>query len=210
MIPPGYRRVGLWPAFFIVATAVEVGILSQALQRASSGLAKTSEGKAAEVEQLIAPALEAMGYDIVRVQLSGGDSLRLQIMAERRSDGSMNVDDCAEVSRAVAAILDVEDPIDSAYTLEVSSPGIDRPLTRLADFDRFAGFEARIETGQPVEGRRRFRGRLLGSRGENIALVCDDDEITLPFAELQKAKLVLTDELIAASRQDDQPSDEQD
>jgi ribosome maturation factor RimP len=146
----------------------------------------------------------------VRVQLSGGDSLRLQIMAERRRDGGMNVEDCAQVSRAVAAILDVEDPIDSAYTLEVSSPGIDRPLTRLADFDRFAGFEVRIETGQPVEGRRRFRGRLLGSRGESIALVCDDDEIMLPFAEVQKAKLVLTDELIAASQQDDQPADEQD
>src|SRR3546814_3630904 len=87
-----------------------------------------------------------MGYDIVRVQLSGGDWLRLQIMAERRTDGGMDVDDCAEVSRAVAAILDVEDPVDSAYTLEVSSPGIDRPLTRLADFDRFAGFEARLET----------------------------------------------------------------
>src|SRR3546814_5159241 len=97
-----------------------------------------------------------MGYDIVRVQLSGGDWLRLQIMAERRTDGGMDVDDCAEVSRAVAAILDVEDPVDSAYTLEVSSPGIDRPLTRLADFDRFAGFEARLETALPIEGRRRL------------------------------------------------------
>jgi ribosome maturation factor RimP len=165
--------------------------------------AKTSEGKAAEVEELITPAIEAMGYDIVRVQLSGGDRLRLQVMAERRSDGSMNVDDCAEVSRAVAAILDVEDPIDSAYTLEVSSPGIDRPLTRLADFDRFAGFEARIETALPVDGRRRFRGRLLGTRGTDIAMVCEEDEITLPFADVQKAKLVLTDALIAASRQAD-------
>jgi len=210
MIPPGYRRVGLWPAFFIVATAVEVGILSQALQRASSGLAKTSEGKAAEVEQLIAPALEAMGYDIVRVQLSGGDSLRLQIMAERRSDGSMNVDDCAEVSRAVAAILDVEDPIDSAYTLEVSSPGIDRPLTRLADFDRFAGFEARLETALPVDGRRRFRGRLLGTRGADIVVVCEEGELTVPFADMQKAKLVLTDDLIAASRQAEEPANGQD
>jgi ribosome maturation factor RimP len=112
--------------------------------------------------------------------------------------------------RAVAAILDVEDPIDSAYKLEVSSPGNDRPLTRQADFDRYAGVEVRIETGQPVEGRRPVRGRLLGSRGESIALVCDDDEIMLPFAEVQKAKLVLTDELIAASQQDDQPADEQD
>lgn len=197
--------------------------MSQALQKASSGLAetsgmssaqsnvqtraKTSEGKAAEVERLVAPAVEAMGYDIVRIQLSGGDRLRLQIMAERRADGGMNVDDCAEVSRAVAAILDVEDPIDSAYTLEVSSPGIDRPLTRLADFDRFAGFEARIETEQPIDGRRRFRGRLLGTRGSDIAMICDENEITLPFVELHKAKLVLTDELIAASRGADGPTD---
>ena len=192
--------------------------MSQALQEASSGLAassamssresmaKTSEGKAAEVERLIAPSIEAMGYDIVRVQLSGGDRLRLQIMAERRADGGMNVDDCTEVSRAVAAILDVEDPIDSAYTLEVSSPGIDRPLTRLGDFDRFAGFEARVETLQPVDGRRRFRGRLLGTRGADIAMICEDNEIVLPFAGVQKAKLVLTDELIAASRQADRPA----
>lgn len=169
-------------------------------------MAKTSEGKAAEVERLIAPSIEAMGYDIVRVQLSGGDRLRLQIMAERRADGGMNVDDCTEVSRAVAAILDVEDPIDSAYTLEVSSPGIDRPLTRLGDFDRFAGFEARVETLQPVDGRRRFRGRLLGTRGADIAMICEDNEIVLPFAGVQKAKLVLTDELIAASRQADRPA----
>lgn len=182
--------------------------MSHALGKASSGLAetgisKTSEGKAAEVERLIAPAVAAMGYDIVRVLLTGGDRLRLQIMAERQSDGGMNVDDCAEVSRAVAAILDVEDPIDSAYALEVSSPGIDRPLTRLADFDRFAGFEVRIETAMPIDGRRRFRGRLLGTRGHDIAMVCEDNEITLPFADLHKAKLVLTDELIAASRQAD-------
>lgn len=165
----------------------------------AGGPAKTSEGKAAEVERLIAPAVEAMGYDIVRVQLAGGDRLKLQIMAERRSDGGMNVDDCAEISRAAAAILDVEDPIDSAYTLEVSSPGLDRPLTRLADFDRFAGFEAKVELMQPRDGRRRFRGRLLGTRETEIVLACEDGEIALPFAEMQKAKLVITDDLIAAS-----------
>ncbi len=177
----------------------------QALEPASSGLAKTSEGKAAEVEALIAPALQAMGYDIVRVLLSGGERLRLQIMAERQTDGGMNVDDCAEVSRAVAAILDVEDPIESAYTLEVSSPGIDRPLTRLADFDRFAGFEGRVEMVNPIDGRRRFSGRLLGTRGESVVLDCEEGEVALPFAALHKAKLVLTDELIAASRQPAHP-----
>ncbi|WP_319633500.1 ribosome maturation factor RimP [Pelagibius marinus] len=181
--------------------------MSQALKGASSGLAdasgrgpaKTSEGKAAEVERLIAPAVEAMGYDIVRVLLSGGDRLCLQIMAERRSDGGMNVDDCAAISRAAAAILDVEDPIDSAYTLEVSSPGLDRPLTRLADFDRFAGFEAKVEMQMPIDERRRFRGRLLGTRDENIVLACEEGETVLPFAEMMKAKLVITDDLIAAS-----------
>jgi ribosome maturation factor RimP len=219
MIPPGYRKVGRRPAFFYYRNRNGGWALSQALQEASSGLAassamssaesraKTSEGKAAEVERLIGPAIEAMGYGIVRVQLSGGDRLRLQVMAERRADGSMSVDDCAEVSRAVAAILDVEDPIDSAYTLEVSSPGIDRPLTRLSDFDRFAGFEVRVETSLPIDGRRRFRGRLLGTRGTDIAMVCEDNEITLPFADLQKAKLVLTDELIAASRRAEQAAD---
>ncbi|GAB4394703.1 MAG: hypothetical protein Tsb0032_22310 [Kiloniellaceae bacterium] len=182
--------------------------MSQALKGASSGLAdasgkplaKTSEGKAAEVERLIAPAVEAMGYDIVRVLLSGGERLRLQIMAERRSDGGMNVDDCAEISRAAAAILDVEDPIDSAYTLEVSSPGLDRPLTRLADFDRFAGFEAKVEMTLAVDGRRRYRGRLLGTRDAEILMACEEGEVALPFADMMKAKLVITDDLIAASR----------
>jgi len=196
---------------------VEVGLLSQAFEKASSGLAgagartaaetaaetmaKTSEGKAAEVERLIAPAVEAMGYDIVRVLLSGGERLRLQIMAERQSDGGMNVDDCTQVSRAVAAILDVEDPIDSAYALEVSSPGIDRPLTRLADFDRFAGFEARVEMALPVDGRRRFTGRLTGTGDGTILLAAEDGDIALPFADMQRAKLLLTDDLIAASGQ---------
>lgn len=175
--------------------------MSQALERAPARLAKTSEGKAAEVEALIAPALEAMGFDIVRVLLSGGDRLRLQIMAERLADGGMSVDNCAEVSRAVAAILDVEDPIDQAYTLEVSSPGIDRPLTRLADFDRFAGFEGRVELVHPLDGRRRFSGRLRGTREEQVLLDCEGDEVALPFADMQKAKLLLTDELIAAHQE---------
>ena len=173
--------------------------MSQALQQAPARLAKTSEGKAAEVEALIAPSLEAMGYDIVRVQLSGGERLRLQIMAERQADGGMNVDNCAEVSRAVAAILDVEDPIDRAYTLEVSSPGIDRPLTRLADFDRFAGFDGKVEMASPIDGQRRFSGRLCGTRGAELVLDCDGAEVALPFADMVKAKLLLTDALIAAS-----------
>jgi ribosome maturation factor RimP len=160
--------------------------------------AKTSEGKAVEVEKLIAPSLTAMGYDIVRVLLSGSRRPRLQIMVERSDGGGMVVDDCAKASRAVAAILDVEDPIAGPYELEVSSPGIDRPLTRLADFERFAGFEAKIELEAPAEGRRRWTGRLLGLDGEGVRLETESGEMTLPFAGIVKAKLLLTDELIAA------------
>jgi ribosome maturation factor RimP len=164
---------------------------------------KTSEGKAAEVENLIAPSLADMGYEIVRVQLTGGGRSGrqvLQIMAER-PDGTMSVDDCAEVSRAVSALLEVEDPIHGAYTLEVSSPGIDRPLTRLKDFERFAGFEAKLELQMPFQGQRRFRGRLKGVEGDTILLALDEGEreLKVSFAELAKAKLVLTDDLIAAS-----------
>lgn len=173
--------------------------MGQAVDLASPTLAKTSEGKAAEVERLIAPALEAMGYDIVRILLMGNQDLVLQIMAERTSDGGMNVDDCAEVSRAVAAILDVEDPIAGPYHLEVSSPGIDRPLTRLADFERFAGHEARVELVMPVDGRRRFKGCLRGYAGEDVRLETPEGEVALPFQDIAKAKLVLTDALIAES-----------
>ena len=122
-------------------------------------------------------------------------------MAERQSDGGMNVEDCAEVSRMVSALLDVEDPIASEYTLEVSSPGIDRPLTRLADYDRFAGLEAKVETRLPVDGRRRFRGRLDGADGDKIRLETDAGPVTLTFADIAKAKLVLTDELLALAAQ---------
>ena len=150
------------------------------------------------IAELIAPALEPMGFELVRVRFSSGQRAVLQVMAER-PDGTMNVDDCAEVSRVVSAILDVEDPISGAYTLEVSSPGIDRPLVRLADYERFAGNEARVETSELVDGRRRFRGRILGRDGEVIRLKVEGEEIGIPFATIASAKLVLTDELIAAS-----------
>ncbi len=157
-------------------------------------------GLAERLESLIEPAVAAMGYCIVRVQLMGQQRLRLQIMVERGDGQAMNVDDCADVSRAVSAVLDVDDPIAGAYTLEVSSPGIDRPLVRLADYDRFAGFEARIELSRLVDGRRRFRGRLLGTDGDGVRLTEDDgSEAHVPFTEIARAKLVLTDDLIAAS-----------
>ena len=124
----------------------------------------------------------------------------LQIMAERVDGQPMTVDDCAEISHVVSALLDVEDPITEAYSLEVSSPGIDRPLTRLKDFERFAGFEAKMELRRPHEGRKRFRGRLAGVReGGLVAIRLDDgSEPALPFDEISSAKLILTDELIAA------------
>jgi ribosome maturation factor RimP len=182
--------------------------LAQACEGAASGLAKTSEGQAAEVERLVAPAINAMGYAIVRILLSGNRRPRLQIMAERHDGTGMNVDDCASVSRAVAAILDVEEPIQGPYELEVSSPGIDRPLTRLADFARFAGFEARLETSFPVEGRRRWRGRLLGLAGEQVRLATEGGEVVLPFAGIARAKLLMTDELIAAAQSGERDSNE--
>ncbi len=154
------------------------------------------------ITRLIGPSLDAMGYEVVRVLVMGSHHVKLQVMVEREDRSAMTVDHCSEVSRAVSALLDVEDPIRGPYTLEVSSPGIDRPLTRLGDFDRFQGHVARVETVLPVEGRKRFKGRLLGTEGDRIRLSLDADgegEVELPFSAVQKAKLVLTDELIAAT-----------
>ena len=152
---------------------------------------------AGRVEALIGPTAEAMGFSLVRVQVLGRNRPRLQIMAERTDGESMVVDDCAALSRAVSAVLDVEDPIAGAYTLEVSSPGIDRPLVRLADFDRFAGFEAKVEMDLAVDGRRRFQGRLLGTEGDAVRLRMEDSEVVLPYVDIRRAKLVLTEELLA-------------
>ena len=152
---------------------------------------------AGRVEALIGPTVEAMGFLLVRVQILGRNRPRLQIMAERMDGESMLVDDCAAISRAVSAVLDVEDPIAGAYTLEVSSPGIDRPLVRLADFDRFAGFVAKVEMDLAVDGRRRFQGRLLGTEGDAVRLRMEDSEVVLPYADIRRAKLVLTEDLLA-------------
>jgi ribosome maturation factor RimP len=160
------------------------------------------------VAELIAPVIADLGFELVRVKLlqgASGRSQTLQIMAER-PDGTMNVDGCAKISRAVSALLDVEDPIRGEYVLEVSSPGIDRPLVRLQDFDKFAGFVAKVETSEPVDGRRRFRGLLKGIEGSNILLEGDDQLYTIAFDMIEKAKLVLTDELIAA-HEAQQPND---
>ena len=150
---------------------------------------------------IVTPTLEGMGYELVRLMLAGGREGRLQIMAERRDSGTMSVEDCAQLSRTLSAVLDVEDPIPGAYTLEVSSPGIDRPLTRPKDYVRWAGHIARIETSEPIDGRRRFKGVLLGLEGEDVKVRLEEGgETKVPLPLVQRAKLVLTDELIAETR----------
>lgn len=150
------------------------------------------------IQRIIEPAVVALGYEVVRVQLSGGRTPTVQVMVERADRQGMGVEDCAEVSRAISPVLDVEDPIAGAWRLEVSSPGIDRPLTRMGDFDRFAGFEAKVETKTPIDGRRRFRGILRGVSGEQVSIEMPEGSAAVPFTEIVKAKLVLTDALIAA------------
>ena len=156
--------------------------------------------KTADIARLVEPALQAMGYELVRVHYgSGSGRPTLQIMAERLDRRSMAVEDCAEISRSLSALLDVEDPLEEAYVLEVSSPGIDRPLIRPADYQRFAGFEARLELSQPVEGRRRFRGRIGELLDGQLRIIEEAGEYRLPLEQINKAKLVLTDDLIAAT-----------
>ena len=162
---------------------------------------------AAAIERLIEPAIEAAGFEIVRVQFMGANGQTLQIMVERQDRRQITVDDCAEISRLVSAILDVEDPVPGTYVLEVSSPGIDRPLVRLGDYERFAGFEARIETVRPIDGRRRFGGRLKGVRDTDVLIECDGEVRDLPFAEIRRAALELTDELIAAAQREAEAAD---
>ncbi len=153
------------------------------------------------IEGLIGPSLESMGFRLVRVSFGGGSRPVLQIMAEPADGSSMTVDHCAEISRTVSAILDVEDPIPVAYLLEVTSPGIDRPLVRREDYRRFAGFEARIELDRPVDGRKRFKGRIQSIDAEDRVTILDEaGPVAVPFTDIVKAKLILTDELIAATQ----------
>lgn len=145
--------------------------------------------------EIITPVVEDLGFELVRVRLMSGKQTTLQIMVDRPG-GGIEVDDCAEVSNAVSATLDVEDPILDAYALEVSSPGIDRPLTRLKDFDMFEGYEAKIETTELIDGRRRFKGELAGIDGDEVLINIPEGTIGLHFDWLSDAKLVLTDDLI--------------
>lgn len=160
-------------------------------------IAKTAIDR--RLAEIITPVIEDLGFELVRVRLQGGKTATLQIMADR-PEGGINVDDCGQISVAVSATLDVEDPISDAYHLEVSSPGIDRPLTRMKDFEAFEGYEARLETDQPIEGRKRWKGVLAGVEGDEVLLNVEEDgeihTIGLKFDWLSEAKLVLTDELI--------------
>ncbi|MBQ2261514.1 MAG: ribosome maturation factor RimP [Loktanella sp.] len=147
------------------------------------------------IAEIITPVIEDMGFEVVRVRLMTGKESTLQIMVQR-PDGTIEVDECAQISTAISAVLDVEDPIVDVYTLEVSSPGIDRPLTRLKDFDQWKGFEAKIETEELIDGRRRFKGELAGIDGDEVLIDIEEGTIGLKFEWLSDAKLVLTDDLI--------------
>lgn len=161
-------------------------------------IAKTAIDR--RLAEILIPVIEDMGFELVRLRLQGGKTATLQIMADR-PDGGINVDDCAEISTMVSATLDVEDPIEDKYNLEVSSPGIDRPLTRLKDFATFEGYDVKLETSMPIDGRKRFTGTLAGVEGEdvliNIEVGGETQTIGLNFDWLSDAKLMLTDELIA-------------
>jgi ribosome maturation factor RimP len=153
-----------------------------------------------KVTQAIEPSLEAMGYALVQIKLDGGAGRKtLTVMTERKDDKPMGVEDCSQVSRQVSALLDVEDPISSAYDLEVCSPGIDRPLVKLADFIRYKGSEIKLETYapiNPVDNRRRFRGTVSGVNGETVRLHVDEDEVDIAFSNIRNARLMISETLL--------------
>ena len=157
----------------------------------------------ARLLELLDPVAAAAGYEIVRLRLMGGDQARrLQVMADTAA-GDMNVEDCARLSRALSEVLDAADPVSGEYTLEVSTPGVDRPLTRLKDFETFEGYEARLELDRMAEGRKRFRGELAGVEGDQVAVNLEGEAETalIPFAWITEAKLVLTDRLMERGAQ---------
>lgn len=163
----------------------------------------TETGLEARVAHIVEPPTNGLGYRLVRVKLSAMNGGTLQIMAER-PDGTMTVEDCERLSRDISPALDVEDPIDAAYHLEVSSPGIDRPLVRRSDFERWAGHVVKIELSHPMSGRKRFRGTLAGVEGDATRLKLStpfqgETTVGLPLSDIEEAKLVLTDDLIRES-----------
>lgn len=174
---------GPWVAAFVLARSYRLRV-------------KTQEDR--QLLDLIDPVAEAAGYAVVRLRLMGGERRRLQVMAERPEDGDMGIDDCTRLSRAVSEVLDAADVIKGEFVLEVSSPGIDRPLTRLEDFTTYEGLEARLELDRVAEGRKRFKGVLTGVDGQNVAIDLEGEDHTalIPFSWIVEAKLVLNDELM--------------
>jgi ribosome maturation factor RimP len=180
------------------------GRMSEALHSQPELRLIVEQGVAARIANIAEPVLADLGYRLVRVRMSGLAGCTVQIMAER-PDGTMTIDDCEAVSRALSPVLDIADPVERAYRLEISSPGLDRPLVRRSDFERYAGGQVKIELSIPVEGRRRFRGVLLGVDGEAARIRRDDaaagepSEVLLPIAEMTEARIVLSDEAITQS-----------
>ena len=176
-------RWALEPAVFVIRVCFLVGKCMVANCRITSA---------------IEPTVEDMGFRLVRVQMTGTVRPVLQVMAEPSEGGAMTVEHCANLSRAISAVLDVADPVGGAYTLEVSSPGVDRPLVRLEDFEKFSGFDARIELSEPQQGQRRFKGKLGGLDADGHIVIGEGTEqFHLPFSYVRRAKLLLTDALLA-------------
>ena len=165
-------------------------------------------GLEAKVASIVEPEIEDLGFRLVRVKISGVNGMTLQIMAER-PDGTMNVAGCEEISRAISPILDIEDPIDKAYHLEISSPGIDRPLVRASDFEKWVGHVAKLETNQLINGRKRYKGMILSMIDDKVVfrreapLKDEDPQFVIPVSEIKEAKLVLTDDLITEALKQD-------
>jgi len=160
-------------------------------------IAKTTIDR--RMAEILVPVIENLGFEVVRIRVQGGKTKTLQVMAER-PEGGIDVDECAQISNAISVLLDAEDPLEDPYALEVSSPGIDRPLTRLKDFETFEGYEAKVETTDTIDNRRRFKGILAGVEGDEVLINLDENgetvTIGLHFDLLSDAKLVLTDDLI--------------
>jgi ribosome maturation factor RimP len=154
-----------------------------------------------KIEELIGPTINSLGYDLVRVQILDEGTKTLQIMVDRLDEANLTIDDCSIISKEISVIIDINDPIGENYLLEVSSPGIDRPLLRFKDFEKYAGFHARVDMNTALEGRKKFKGKLTGIEGDNIRIKVKEETYLLPFSKIEKAKLTLTQELLDAAIQ---------
>jgi ribosome maturation factor RimP len=154
-----------------------------------------------KIEELIGPTINSLGYDLVRVQILDEGTKTLQIMVDRLDEANLTIDDCSIISKEISVIIDINDPIGENYLLEVSSPGIDRPLLRFKDFEKYAGFHARVDMNIALEGRKKFKGKLTGIEGDNIRIKVKEETYLLPFSKIEKAKLTLTQELLDAAIQ---------